>query len=170
MTYDPKAAAAALEAAGAMLDAPLAAHLTADAPKILEDARKCGHCGFPIHPAETQRYFGTYVAHAEYRCRDLMRGEITRLRGELDAARRPVSDEDVEAVARAISEAQDIDAYGSYDYSAYPGDAPPYVVRDERTGAAVFRSDNPEAATAEWSRLCQAFVARAALAAFMERR
>jgi hypothetical protein len=50
---------------------------------------RCGHCGFSIHSSESGiRNFGTYVAHSEQRCRDLLRAEITSLRAQLDEARR----------------------------------------------------------------------------------
>jgi len=38
---------------------------------------KCGMCGLPIHPSESGvRHFGTFVAHSESRCIDLLRGRL----------------------------------------------------------------------------------------------
>jgi hypothetical protein len=68
-------------------------------------------------------------------------------------------------VGDAIAEALDTRAFGLYDYSAYPGEDPPHVVRDERTGEAVFRSLAPEPAEAKYIELSRTFVARAALTA-----
>ena len=47
----------------------------------------------------------------------------------------------VERVARAARDAARDRAFGLYDYSSYPGDAPPHVVKNDRTGATVFRSN-----------------------------
>lgn len=42
----------------------------------------CGHCDMPIHPGDTQRHFGTYSAHLEYRCHQLLKERIAALEAE----------------------------------------------------------------------------------------
>jgi hypothetical protein len=45
-----------------------------------EKVRLCGHCGREIHGSESGlRHFGFYVAHAESRCRDILKAEIDQL-------------------------------------------------------------------------------------------
>lgn len=44
---------------------------------------QCGICGLPIIPSEPGlRHFGTFTAHSEARCVELLRAEIERLRTE----------------------------------------------------------------------------------------
>lgn len=62
--------------------------------------------------------------------------------------------------------------YGLYDYSEYPGETPPYVVRDFRVrgpghGDAVFSSHDRAEADAVYDRLTREHVARAAIEAFL---
>jgi hypothetical protein len=45
----------------------------------------CCHCQLPIDPAESGiRYFGLSIAHAEYRCHQLLRLEIETLQRKLN--------------------------------------------------------------------------------------
>jgi hypothetical protein len=44
----------------------------------------CGHCGMPIYPSDTLRYFGTYVAHHESHCLGLLKAEIADLQASFD--------------------------------------------------------------------------------------
>lgn len=44
----------------------------------------CGHCQRPIHPSDSRRHFGVYVAHGEGRCVQLLQMEIERLQLEND--------------------------------------------------------------------------------------
>ena len=62
-------------------------------------------------------------------------------------------DELIEAMARAATKAASTRHYGLYDYSRYPGDAPPHVVIEEKTGRVAFGSDDSKIATAEYERL-----------------
>jgi hypothetical protein len=43
----------------------------------------CGHCQLPIHPSDSRRHFGFYVAHTSERCVQLLQMEIERLRTAL---------------------------------------------------------------------------------------
>lgn len=43
----------------------------------------CGHCRRPIHPSESRRHFGFYVAHGDGRCVQLLQMEIDRLQTAL---------------------------------------------------------------------------------------
>ncbi len=70
---------------------------------------------------------------------------------------------EIDRVAAAIEAALATRAYGLYDYSTYQGTEPPYVVRDERTGAVVFRSGDRNAAEDAYHRLRREAVARAAI-------
>lgn len=52
--------------------------------ETISDERLCGSCRLPIHKAEVGlRYFGYGVSHQEYRCTQLLRREVERLKGEL---------------------------------------------------------------------------------------
>jgi hypothetical protein len=44
---------------------------------------------------------------------------------------------DLDAIGTAIEDASSDRVVGLYDYSNYPGEAPPHVVRDERTGERI---------------------------------
>lgn len=74
----------------------------------------------------------------------------------------------VAAVAAAIARADAQRPYGAYDYSSYPGDAPPYAVRDERTGRDILRTWDHAEGQAAYKRLTEEFVAEAALTATAE--
>lgn len=74
-----------------------------------------------------------------------------------------VSEGELRKVAMAIKSAELEDKYGKYDYSAYPGDEPPYVIIDHATGAIVFRSRDYSEAERMYMSLCEEHVARAAL-------
>lgn len=71
----------------------------------------------------------------------------------------------VAAVAKAIAKADAHRHYGCYDYSSYPGDAPPHVIRDEDAGREVWRSGDEKATDAEYRRLTEEWVALKALEA-----
>lgn len=79
-----------------------------------------------------------------------------------------MSNEMIERVARAIEVALHQRPYGLYDYRAYPGDAPPHQVRDEKDGKLVFLSCDADKAHDVWSKLTKEYVARAAIAAMRE--
>lgn len=79
--------------------------------------------------------------------------------------------DDIDDLFMAVGAARDAYAelphglcYGLYDYSSYAGDAPPHVVRDP-DGNAVFRSDSPEEARAEYERLTRLHAGRFIVAA-----
>lgn len=75
----------------------------------------------------------------------------------------------VDAVAKAIAGACGHRKYGGYDYSGYPGDAPPYVIRDEADhGRILFRTADRAAYEAEYKHLTEAWPALAALRATQE--
>jgi phytoene/squalene synthetase len=74
----------------------------------------------------------------------------------------------LETIADTVGEAQDQRVYGQYDYSAYPGDEPPYVVRHEPTNEIVERFSDHAAATALYERLKREHVAKEVLHAFMD--
>ena len=76
-----------------------------------------------------------------------------------------VTEADLNALAAAIKKASSERRYGKYDYSEYPGKEPPFVVRDERTGDAVFRSWSRDEAEREYARLCDEHIARTAVSA-----
>mgnify|MGYP001765988641 FL=1 len=58
----------------------------------------------------------------------------------------------IELAAEAHAGAVRVGGYDLFDYSSYPGEEPPHVVRD-RYGKAVFRSDDQAAAETEFERL-----------------
>ena len=76
-----------------------------------------------------------------------------------------VAEADLNALAAAIKKASSERRYGKYDYSEYPGKEPPFVVRDERTGDAVFRSWSCDEVEREYARLCDEHIARTAVSA-----
>jgi len=76
-----------------------------------------------------------------------------------------VTEADLNALAAAIKKASSERRYGKYDYSEYPGKEPPFVVRDERTGDAVFRSWSRDEVEREYARLCDEHIARTAVSA-----
>lgn len=76
-----------------------------------------------------------------------------------------VTEADLNALAAAIKKASSERRYGKYDYSEYPGKEPPFVVRDERTGDAVFRSWSYDEVEREYARLCDEHIARTAVSA-----
>ncbi len=71
---------------------------------------------------------------------------------------------ELRGLAAAIKKASSERRYGKYDYSKYPGEEPPFVIRDEKTGDIVFRSRDYDEAEREYVRLCDEHLARAALA------
>lgn len=71
----------------------------------------------------------------------------------------------VATVAKAIAEAGAHRRFGCYDYSKYPGDDAPYVVRDEIARREMFRSWDHDATQAEYKRLTEEWVAIKALEA-----
>jgi hypothetical protein len=75
----------------------------------------------------------------------------------------------LEKVADAIATAQGVRAYGLYDYSSYPGDEPPYVIKYElaKPGETyeIARYTDEAQAKEHFERLRRDYVARAALAA-----
>jgi len=74
----------------------------------------------------------------------------------------------IERVARAIAGANAERAYGLYDYSGYPGDAPPHVVRHERTNEVLLRTNDRDEAQALYDRLTAEHPAIAAIKAMRE--
>lgn len=71
----------------------------------------------------------------------------------------------IERVAEALERVKNTRAYGLYDYSSYPGELPPHVVRDEIAGKAVLRTNDAVEARTLYEKLSREFVARAAIAA-----
>jgi len=75
----------------------------------------------------------------------------------------------VERVAQAILVAQsELKRFGSYDYSGYPGEAPPFVVKDHVAGKELFRSNSGVEASVFYHKICADYVARAAIKAMRE--
>ena len=74
----------------------------------------------------------------------------------------------IERVDAAITKAEEIAGgrFYVFDYSSYPGDKPPHVVRED--GRAIFRTDNPESAQAVYRAAVRHFIARAAIEAMRE--
>jgi hypothetical protein len=72
---------------------------------------------------------------------------------------------DLDYLGLVIADAATTRAYGLYDYSSYPGEAPPHVVRNEITREEVFRSHDAEAALREYQRLSRVHTAKAVLTA-----
>jgi len=72
------------------------------------------------------------------------------------------------AVAAAITKAQRLNHYGCYDYSGYPGDAPPYVIKDEDARREVYRGTDHEYCQTLYARLCREWVAEQAIKAMKE--
>jgi len=75
---------------------------------------------------------------------------------------------DLDYVGLVIADAATTRAYGLYDYSTYPGGAPPHVVRNEITREEVFRSHDAEAALQEYQRLSRVHIAKAVLMAMRQ--
>lgn len=82
--------------------------------------------------------------------------------------------EQVAAIMKALRDAQCENRegpYGLYDYSSYPGTAPPHVVRDFREmmsdtyGQNVFRSDSSTETRAEYDRLTELHIVKKLIAA-----
>jgi hypothetical protein len=71
----------------------------------------------------------------------------------------------LDVVGAAIEKAQSQKPYGLYDYSNYPGEAPPHVVRDERTGRRLLTTWDPEEARSLFEELKRFYVADAAIKA-----
>lgn len=75
----------------------------------------------------------------------------------------------LETVSDAIADALKVRAYGLYDYTNYPGDKPPHVVRDElaKPGEQVeiARYSHRDEALEHYEKLCREYTARSALAA-----
>ncbi|MET4197235.1 hypothetical protein ABIA95_000222 [Bradyrhizobium sp. LA8.1] len=69
----------------------------------------------------------------------------------------------LEAVGRAIKHAQSVRAFGLYDYTAYPGDAPPHVVLDEFKGKPVLATWNRDEAQKKYEECCRDYVAKHAI-------
>ena len=79
----------------------------------------------------------------------------------------------LDRLAKAISDASNVRAFGLYDYSGYPkieGGLKPHVVREEiqRKSRVVFESDCPVEARVVYEKECRHFIARAALQAIRE--
>lgn len=74
----------------------------------------------------------------------------------------------LETVADAIVEAQKPRVYGLYNYSSYPGDMPPHVVRHEPTNKIVECFAEPEPARELYERLAREHVAREVIRAALE--
>jgi hypothetical protein len=72
------------------------------------------------------------------------------------------------AVAKAIARAQAERRFGCYDYSRYPGDAPPYVIRDEIARREVYRSWNHAECQARYVEVEQTYIAECVLGAIVE--
>jgi hypothetical protein len=79
-------------------------------------------------------------------------------------------DEAFEAIGRAVEAANVGRDIGLYDYTGYPGEGPPYVVRDYRlTGNnRVFESRNAEEARARYDSLAAQYVGRVAVNALLK--
>lgn len=71
----------------------------------------------------------------------------------------------LETVGTAIQDAQSDRPYGLYDYSSYPGEDPPHVVKDERTRKEVYRSEDGDVARLIYERLCREYIADVAIKA-----
>ena len=70
---------------------------------------------------------------------------------------------DIERVGDAIESASKVRAFGLYDYSRYPGEGPPHVVRNELTGERVMATWDEGEARAKYERCKRDFIAKAAM-------
>jgi len=73
-----------------------------------------------------------------------------------------------ERMARVIADAQTHRPYELFDYSAYPGQRPPHVVRDRTSDSVVFRSADAAEAVREYERLTNVYAATAILRAMQD--
>lgn len=71
----------------------------------------------------------------------------------------------LEKVGLAVEKAYKTRSFGLYDYSNYPGDAPPHVVRNELTGERVMATWDSDEALAKYEECCRHYVADAAIKA-----
>lgn len=71
----------------------------------------------------------------------------------------------LDRVGRAIEKANHVRAFGLYDYSSYPGDAPPYVVRNELTGDRILATWDQDEAQAKYHECYRHYLADAAIKA-----
>lgn len=71
----------------------------------------------------------------------------------------------VDAVSAAIKKADAAHPFGAYDYSGYPGEDAPYVVRDEINRKEVLRSWDRKEVAALHQKLTDEFAAKAAIRA-----
>lgn len=69
------------------------------------------------------------------------------------------------AVSEAIAKADKHRRFGSYNYSSYPGDAPPFVIRNEDTGAELYRGNDEDYCHKLYDRLTKEWVAECAIKA-----
>lgn len=74
----------------------------------------------------------------------------------------------VATVANAIVRAQGERRFGQYDYSKYPGDAPPYVIRDEIDRRELYRSWDHEECSRTFEQIKKVYVAERVLGAIVE--
>lgn len=70
---------------------------------------------------------------------------------------------DLERIGQAIEEAFRTRAFGLYDYTGYPGEAPPHVVRNELTGERIMASWSGDEAEAKYDECRRCYVAQAAI-------
>jgi len=72
------------------------------------------------------------------------------------------------AVSEAIAKADKHRKYGAYDFTNYPGDAPPFVIKDEDTGAVIYRGWDGKYCASEYDRLTKEWVGQCAIKAMEE--
>ena len=68
----------------------------------------CGKCLLPIHPAESGiRYFGTFTAHSEARCLELLRLNLSEIAAERDVLKLALNTPEIRTFSDGVvSEAQ----------------------------------------------------------------
>lgn len=74
----------------------------------------------------------------------------------------------VATVANAIARAQGERRFGCYDFSKYPGDAPPYVIRDDIDRKELYRSWDHAECQRTYEQIGQIYVAERVLGAIVE--
>jgi hypothetical protein len=74
----------------------------------------------------------------------------------------------LDRVGLAIERASNVRAFGLYDYSIYPGEAPPHVVRNEQTGERVMATWDRDEARTKYEECRRHYIATAAIKAMDE--
>lgn len=74
----------------------------------------------------------------------------------------------VDRLIQALDKALEQRVYGLYDYSSYPGNAPPHVVVYEFTNETIFRSNDRNEAQSKYDELRKSWVIKTLIHAMRE--